>query len=362
MACLCKSSTQALRLALPQLDVSVSVAADVDLQIQALFAWLAQLGLPAAPWQPDPAWLDLELAVPALNVGAIATLSACAQVRADVQAQLGIDLLVPGQAAGFAQLVASVQARLDAMLAADVTIGVSASAWTQLSATLTATAQVRAALALGLFPSPPSPPSLSTWRPFLIRLRALLPLISLSSQLGIDLSASFAADLSAALRVMLRVPMPSLSPPSLQLMASLTASLSAVANLSASLGVDALSVGLPTIQLMVAERVAITARAIQSALGMSPGALLSLLNSQPRPAYSASLMATPAVVSIAAGINVNALASANWSVPASASLPLVSVGLPTLAFTAQLNAALGASLAVSGCPVCDILGLVGSLF
>jgi hypothetical protein len=70
-------------------------------------------------------------------------------------------------------------------------------------------------------------------------------------------------------------------------------------------------------------------------------------------------MAPPAVVNAAVRINAAALASINWNIPAMASLPILSLGLPVAAFTEQLNAAL--SLRASAVPCgsqCDAAALL----
>jgi hypothetical protein len=328
------------------------------MDMQLLANWLGQFGLPAAPWEPDEAWLDLELPTLSLSASAMATLSAFAQLRVGALG-LGIDLLVPGQANAFARLVATVSARLAAMLSANLSASLSlnAGAWTQLSATLTAVAQVQAALQLGIFPSPPAGPPLALWRPFLIRLRALLPMIAISGQLGLSMSANLAVELGAMLRLMLRVPMPTMPSLSLSfsLMASLTAALSAIAQLKLSLGIDPLAIGLPAVRLMVAERVTATANAIQQSFGLSLPNLLAML---PRIEYCPTLMAPPAVVNAAMALNLPPI---TWQVPAVADLPVLSLGLPVVAFTTQLSAALDIAPSLSPCgAACDAASVLSA--
>ena len=363
MVCFCKQTMEGLQLTLPRLDVAASAALSADAQLQAemqaLANWLGRFGLPAAPWEPDEAWLDLELPTISLSASAMATLSAFAQLRTGALA-LGIDLLVPGQANAFTRLAATLNARLSAMLAASASAsllaGLDPSGLAQLSATLTATAQVQAALDLGIFPTPPAGPPLSVWRPFLVRLRALLPMIAVSGQLGLSLSANLAVELGAMLRVMLRIPMPEMTA-SLSAMASLTSALAAVAQIRLSLGIDdPLALGLPKLRLMVAERVAVTANAVQQSLGLTLAELLALL---PRVDYCPTLMAPPAVVQAAVALNLPPL---SWQVPAVADLPVLSIGLPVVAFAAQLKAALGLSAALTPCGgTCDAAALLGGV-
>lgn len=355
MVCFCKHTMGQLQLALPRLDVSAELDLALAADMQGIFNWLGMLGLPAAPWQPDELWLDIELPTLSLNASAMATISAFAQLRASLLAQFGIDILIPGQANAFARLTATLNARLSAMLEANIGLSLNASAWMELSATLTAVAQVEAALSLGLFPSPPAlGPPLALWRPFLFRLRALLPLISASIQLGLTLSAELAVELSAMLQVMLRIQLPAFPTASLSLMANLTAALSAVAQINASLGIDALTIGLPAVRAMVQARLTATARLVESGTGLSLSALLALLlRLLPQMEFCATLMAPPAVVNAAMSINAQALASMNWNVPLAANLPVLSIGLPVVSFTAQLNAALGLSASAAPCVICD---------
>ena len=191
-------------------------------------------------------------------------------------------------------------------------------------------------------------------------LRALLPIIAVSSQLNLNMTENISAQLAAQLRVMLAIRMPAIPPASLQLMASITGALTAMAQIQAALGVsDVLALGLPRVQVMVTERVNATVQAVQSATGMSLPSLLSLLNLLPRQPLSPATTATQAVVAAAMRINASALAAVNWQVPAVSALPVLSVGLPVVAFAAQLNAALGLTVSASPCGgTCDAAALM----
>src|SRR5208282_4292260 len=81
----------------------------------ALSAYLNAAGLPAEPWLPEPSWLSLPLPQQQLSLQAVATISAMAALRAQVLAQFGIDLLIPGQAMAMARIVATMNARLSLM-------------------------------------------------------------------------------------------------------------------------------------------------------------------------------------------------------------------------------------------------------
>jgi hypothetical protein len=362
MVCFCKTAMTQLQATAAQLNAPADAAsANANASdgngngdgnappaaMSGLAAWLARFGMPAAPWQPDEAWLQAPLPKVSLSPSAMATISAFAQLRADVLSNLAIDLLVPAQATGFVRLAATLRERLATQ--ASALPPVDASAWSELSATQSAVEQVQTANALGIFPAPPPGPPMSMWRTFLSQLYPLLPMIAASTQLGLDPSGDIAAQLSPMLRGLRQVQLPAFPPASLLAMARLTTALSAVARLRNSLGIDPLAAGLPAVRDMVAERAADAARTIQSDHGMSPAALLALVNRLPRPSFLPTLMAPPAVVQAAMRINAPALAAINWQVPPASSMPILSVGLPVVAFTTQLKAATGVSVSSAPC-------------
>jgi hypothetical protein len=372
MVCFCKHTMTALHLALPKLGASASAAASLsasvsasasihDTGLAALTAWLAKHGLPAAPWQPDPAWLDVQLPKPTLNAGAIATLQAFAQLHTLALA-LGMDLTVAAEATAFARLAATLNARLAAMLP-QLSGPVSPTAWLKLSAMLSASVQVTEAVRLGLFPVAPAltvpetGPQLSVWRAFLSALRALLPVIAIANQLHLTLTANLSDQLSPMIRAMLRIPMPVMTA-NLSLMASLTAVLSAIAQLRLGLGIDPLEAGLPAVQAMVSARVSAAAMLVEQTTHMSLRELLDVLPKMPV-AYCPTLMAPQAVVSAAVSLNLPPL---TWQVPPMASLPVLSTGLPVAAFCTQLNAAMNLQASTRPCASgCDAARLLGAL-
>jgi hypothetical protein len=360
MVCFCKHTMTRLQIALPALSESASLSASASFSasasvsaLGALAAWLAKNGLPASPWQPDPAWREVQLPRPTLNASAVATLQAFAQLHA-LAGSLGMNLMVPAQATAFARLAATLNARLTA-LSGQLGAPINAAAWIQLSAALSASAQVSAAARLGLFlpgmALPPMGPPLSLWRAFLSALRDLLPIIAIATQLKLDLSANLSEQLAPMLRIMLRIPMPAMSATA-SLMASLTAALSAVAQLRATLGIEPLEAGLPAVRAMVSEHVSATVSLVEQSARCNLGELLGLL---PKIEYCPSLMAPPAVVNAAVALNLPPL---TWQVPAMASLPVLSVGLPVASFCAQLKAALSLQAALAPCGSgCDAAAL-----
>ena len=84
MLCFCHNALQPLGLGLPSLNLSVSVAMPKANLALGLANWLGARALPAAPWQPGPDWLALQLPRLQLNASAMATISALAQLRAQI--------------------------------------------------------------------------------------------------------------------------------------------------------------------------------------------------------------------------------------------------------------------------------------
>jgi hypothetical protein len=339
MGCFCHSSLGSL--SLPSLDISASLALPGANVALGLSAYLNAAALPAEPWLPDPAWLSLQLPQLQLSMQAVATISAMASLRAQVLAQFGIDLLIPGQAMALARIVATMNARLSLM----ANLSFNPLGWLQLARLNAAIDQITLALSLGLLPpsasmmlslTVPGGIPMPRWGGFLALLRLLAPMIAATAQLNVSMSAT--AELAAALRVMARLSLPALVAP--QFMASLTAALSAVASLQLSLGVSPLSLGFPAIQLRVQARLAALLPTLSARFGLSatlPNLLALLLSLLPKLPVVPTSLATSAVVQ--ASMQMHAMASLNWQVP---SMNLaVQIGLPTCAFVAQLHAALG---------------------
>jgi hypothetical protein len=359
MGCFCHKSL--LSLPLPSLNLSASLSLPGMGIPLGLSAYLNAAGLPAEPWMPEPGWLTLPLPQLKLSMQAVATISAMASLRAQVLAQFGIDLLIPGQAMAMARIVATLNARLSLMA------NINPLAWLELARLNAAIDQVTLALSAGLLlPSPSMMLSLTVpagipmprWTSFLALLKALCPMIAATAQLNVSLSAT--AELAAALRIMARLSLPALVAPGL--MASLTAALSAVASLQASLGISPLTLGFPAIQLRVQARLAALLPMLSAHFGISasvPNLLALLLSLLPQLPVVPSTFATSAVVNLA--MQAQALAALNWQVPSM--VPAVQIGLPVCALAAQLQAAL-AITAVLPSPCgsgCDAAKLASAL-
>ncbi|MFZ0021002.1 MAG: hypothetical protein WAL10_27110 [Acetobacteraceae bacterium] len=347
MGCFCHSFPPAGLLASLNLSASVALpGADIPLSLS---AWLNLRGLPALPWEPLPNWLGLPLPSLRLNLRAVATISALAQLRAQVLAQFGLDLLIPGQALMFVRIVATMNARLSAL----AHLNFNPLAWLRLAGLNAAIDQINLALRLGLLlPSPslmlsltlPGGIPMPQWAGFLALLRALLPMIAAAANLNVSLTET--TQFSAALRILARLSLPGLVAP--QLMASLTAALNAVASLQASLGVSPLQLGFLAIQLRVSLKLSALLATLSARFGLNlsggGGSLLAaLLALLPNLPFVPTSFATSA--SVQAALQMSAFASLNWQVPLS--LPVIGIGLPTCAFAASLSATLGLQAVLS---------------
>lgn len=375
MGCFCHASAASLALQLPKLNISASLdlpGADIAM---ALSAWLSARGLPAAPWQPDPAWLQLQLPIPQLSMSAIATISALIELRAQVLAQFGLDLLVPAQVNAFVRVVASLNAHLSASLSASLAFN--PLAWVQLGNLNAAIDQIQIALKAGLFAPPaslmlsltmPGGIPLVQWGALLRPLRLLAPLIAASLRLNASVTAT--AELAAAVRVLARISLPALAMP--ELIASITAALSATASLQASLGISPLQLGLPAVRLQVQAKLTALLATLSARLQLNLSAVLQLSGPSLTAALQsllASLLAMLPKLPIAPGslvtsdtiklaLQAQALASLNWNVPVR--LPSIPIGLATCSLTAQMQAALGINAVLPGpCgSTCDAAALL----
>jgi hypothetical protein len=344
---------------LPPLPPATAMAAQA---LRNIAAALAPAGPPAPPWQPNPSWQNLTLPTPALSPQAMATISALAQLRADALQQLGIDLLNPAQAQAFSRLAATALARLQQLAQAGVPPIINASAWASLAQTNAAATQVQQALGLGMLPSPAPPPPLAPWQPLLRQLQALAPLIAAAKQLGMDLAGNLAQQLASALRPLLQVPMPALPPTSQMLAGSMVGALAPISQLRQAFGVDPLAQGLAAMQQMVANHVQQVSAAVTAQTGQTPAALAALMQRLPTPVMSPATLAAPAVVAAAQQISPPALQALNWAVPPASALPVLSTGMPVMALTTQMQAALGISPAARPCGSgCDAAALTRGL-
>ena len=364
MGCFCQNALLQVSALLPNINASATVALP-GMQIPLdLSQYLSAAGLPAAPWSPNPNWLNAPLPQVKLSAQAVATISAMASLRAQVLQQFGIDLLVPAQAPAMARIVATLNARLSAMANENVNLNnLNPAAWLQLAHLNAAIDQVTLAMQAGLLP--PSPGMMMSltvpggipmarWSGFLALLKALAPLIGATGQLNV--SATDTAQLAAALRVLAKLSLPPLAAP--ELMASLTAALSASASLQSSLGLPAspFTLGFPAVQAQVQARLAALMPKLATCFGINTSGLslaalaqqlLAMLPSLP---LVPSSFATSAVVQAAA--QMQAMAALTWQVPAM--IPAVHIGLPVCALTSQLQAALGVNAVLpapcgSGC-------------
>jgi hypothetical protein len=287
--------------------------------------WLTARGLPAPPWAPNPDWLQqpVPVPVPVLEPPAMATLLGLAQLGQMLTAS-GIDPVA--QPMALTRLVATLNARLPDLDPPDPV------PWQELAALNHAADQVREAVEQGLLnPSPelvqayaePAGQPMRRWLPFLRQIRALVPLIAVPLQFGLDPEEpELPAQLAQRLKPLRSLTLPPVA--DLPKILSLTSLFSAVAQLQESLGADPLEVGLATVRDQVQSKIA----------ALPP---LPQLDDLPSPAvlpYCPTRFAPRAVVAAALAPGMQTLAATNWQVPAA--LPALT-GLPVLSFITQLR-------------------------
>jgi hypothetical protein len=264
----------------------------------------------------------------------------------------GIDPVA--QPVALTRLVATLNARLPALEPPDPT------PWQELATLNDAADQVREAMDLGLLDPPPdllqayaepAQEPMRRWLPFLRQIRALVPLIAVPLQFGLDPEEP---DLPAQLAQRLK-PLRSLTLPpvaDLPKILSLTSLFSAVARLRESLGTDPLQSGLATIRDQVQSKIA----------ALPPLPRLDDLPSQAMVPYCPTRFAPRAVVAAALSPGMHTLAATHWQVPAA--LPALT-GMPVLSFITQLGRVLPRppvqlSPCMTGCDAGRIMRALGT--
>lgn len=342
MSCFCRRSVtqlqEVLRRLAPADGTEPAAPAPADTAaVAAAAARLAARDLPAPPWQPDAAWREADLPVPALGPGAVATLSGFATLRAQAREAFGVDPLQPGQARPFARAIATLHARLQSLAEAGPPLP-DASPWQRLAAAAAAAERVRQAAAGGLLaPGPaqqaaytqPAGRPMREWLPLLRRVRSLAPLIATARQLDLpeDDPAALAPRLAAALRQLRGLPPAPPPPPAATRLMALFA---ATERLRDSTGIDPAATGLAAAAEEVAGRTAVAAALLRGQ--GTAGADLP---------WCPTRLATAPVLAAAAAPATRALAAITWQVPPAAALPALHHALAAGTLARQAAAALG---------------------
>ena len=325
-------------------DAAATLTVSASAQLAAAVSeFLALRLLPAAaPWQPDPAWLELDLAPPPLPAASLAVIATMVQASVQARAALGLDLGTAAGVRGLARLVATLNLRMAALaeLAADPR------PWSALAALNDHIDAIRAAAQAGLFASASASVSASVglgpWRPFVARIKALAPLIAIGQMLRLNFTdpGVFVA-LAEQIRLLAAIQLPAVAAP--MVVGQVMARASAIARLSLSFGGDPL--GVPFARLVAAVQVKLAAALalLPPGVAVGPLGLTGMLDLAPNP----GLLAPAAVVAIAAQIPRVTL---GWSVPAFADVALLVSGNAAISLAGQLGAGI---VLAAPCPVCD---------
>jgi hypothetical protein len=267
-------------------------------------------------------------------------------------ARLGIDLSTSMGITALARLTATLDARMSAI--ADLNLNLNL--WIQLASVnavaLELTAMFNACLdgsASAAFNLAMPPMS---WGG--LNLPSISALLALAAQLDVSLDAAFAASLQASASALASA-MANISL-DVSAAASLAAGFSAIAQLAASLGINPLEIGFPSVRAMVAANFsAMTALAAQLGIDLAlgiPG--LPALPSIPglSAALSASLTAQ-LQAAIAASASINTIGSFDLNLPISAML--------AASLALSLSAALGTDVALPApCGQCDLRSIMAT--
>jgi len=331
MGCFCKQAVDALnrpppKMAEQQQETAQEPTPDAELIIVAS-QWLSARWLPAEPWQPDPAWLDIELPPP-LPPDALAVLCAIVQAGEQCQTVLGIDPADPADLRSLTRIVATLNRRTEALreLAADD------QPWSAIAALNDHADAVVAAAATKVFERQAEQEEdvpFTPWRPFLTQLKALASLVAIGQMLGIDLadpaSPSVIANRVRTLRV---IELPPLADP--QTFLQVITRASALDRLGRSLGQDPRTSPAERIKAVVDQKVARAADLLPDTLRAGPAGLLGAPQRQPNP----TLLANPAVVQAASRVPNQPLP---WKVPAFDQIPLLTVATSVLTLIGLLG-------------------------
>ena len=349
------------------LDVSASARLDLAASAQArlvtaLSAWLSARWLPAPAWHPDPAWLDIDIPTPPIPAVSFSVISGLVQAQLACQAELGLDVSLAVQLAMLARVVTTLNLRLpdlQVMLDAGTAVGIAAEPeadW-QALATLNdqvdivakATAQgVFAAQADAALAAEPDVP-LGPWRPFLAKVKAIVPLIAILRSLGIDPADPQASVLLAArLRLLATVTLPAIAEPAVVF--GLIARLHATLRLQASLKLDPRTVPFARVQLAVQARLQAAITALPPTVQLVAGEVIGVRARSPNPA----ILLTPDVMAQIQLLRPQVVAQFNWSVPGFHQLALLTTAAPVVKLVSQLKLLGVDPIRTAPCgPACD---------
>ena len=336
MGCFCRLSVAAMRgdtAAEPADDTPDSdEERPADKVVSAIGQWLATRWLPAAPWEPDPEWQDVELPEPPMQPAALSVLSGLIQAQQACQSDLAIDPAQPEQLGRLVRIVVTLNRRLDDLqqVAED-----DAAPWDDVAALNDQADAVRDALSQGLLSPPedtgPDQP-IGPWRPLLTKVKALAPLISVFRMLDLDPADADAAELlSDRVRRLRAVTLPPLEAPST--VYRLIARYNAIGRLQRSLGADPRKVPFARVQRAVHRKVDAVVTQLPAEVRLVEDRLTGMAQRQPNP----SNLLTNSVIAQAQAINPALLQRLRWKVPEFDQLDMLTTAAPVVTLVTLLR-------------------------
>lgn len=347
MGCFCIEAVQALHETEEAETEPVTPEAPVeDETVAAVGTWLAARWLPAAEWAPDPEWQQAELPDPPMAPESLGVLVALVQAYQAGQT-MQLDLTVPDQVPKLARIIGTLNRRMPALewMERDTR------PWNQVAALNDQTDSVRGAIAQGVFAEQAKPepePPLAPWRPLIIKVKALAPLLAVGQMLDLDLADDAAPEqLAKLVRSLRKVVLPPLENP-LRVF-RVIARLNAIARIEASFGADPRTVPFQRIRAALDRKIQAVKEMLPEQIEVKDGRLLGMPFVQPNP----SQLVNADTIAAARGIRPETMERLRWKPPPAEDMDLLTTGAPVMTLTRLMRTLRAPPVRAAPCQACD---------
>ena len=333
MGCFCMEAVQSLQDDEEPAEPEKEQPPPEDETVAAVGNWLAARWLPALEWTPDPEWLEAKVPDPPMPPEALGVLIGLVQACQAGQ-MMQLDLTEPEQAPKLARIVGTLNRRMQ-----DVAwVEQDTRPWDKVAALNDQADSVRAAVVQGVFPEQPEAepePPIAPWRPLIVKVKALTPLLAVGQMLGLDLADVEAPEqLAKLVRNLRRVRLPPLENPVLVL--RVIARLNAIARIKASFGADPRRVPFERVVSALERKMEAVRQMLPEQVQLEDGQLVGMPPKQPNP----SQLINADILEAAQKIKPRTLEQLDWRPPPSDQLDLLTTGAPVMTL-ARLMATLG---------------------
>lgn len=327
MGCFCRKAVLALQDAPPQASTD-GVPLELEPLIPAVSAWLAARWLPAPSWEPDPAWLEIEIPEPAMRPEALAIVLGLVQAQRACIDTLSLDPSEPDQVARLARIIGTLNRRMDDFEAfEDEPVP-----WAALAIFNDHLDTVQAALARNILePAEEAEPPLAPWRPLLAKVKAIAPLLAIAQILELDLGDEQAMDtLAVTMRKLTVVKLPPLENPLLTM--RIIARFNAIARLKQSIGADPSRVPFERVKAVVERKAKAMTALLPERIALVGDHLTGMPPLQPNPAA----LVTPAVMDLIKKIPPGIVEAVRWQPPKAEQFDILTTVAPVAALAGLL--------------------------